>query len=69
VKQSPAREAAATSMRYIYWRGWLRSPCTSIASLAMTIRFLFCHLHSKHFRENGTSRRETWLKSRMAYRS
>ena len=38
VKQSPAREAAATatSMRYIYWRGWLRSPCTSIASLPMT---------------------------------
>ena len=24
--------------------------------LAMTIRFLFCHLHSKYFRENGTTR-------------
>ena len=26
VKQSPAREAVAKSMRYISWRGWLRSP-------------------------------------------
>ena len=36
VKPSPAQEAVAKSMRYITWRGWLRSPCTSIASLPMT---------------------------------
>ena len=41
VKQSPARESVAKSMRYISCRGWLRSPCTGIASLAMTIRFYF----------------------------
>ena len=58
VKQSPAREAVAKSMRYISWRGWLRSPCTSIASLAMTIRFFACHFNSKHFLEIGTTRQD-----------
>ena len=41
LKQSPAREAAAKSMRCIPWRGWLRNPRAITASLAMTIRFFF----------------------------
>ena len=41
VKQSPTRETIPKSMRCISWRGWRRSPCTGIASLATTIRFYF----------------------------
>ncbi|MCG8386677.1 MAG: hypothetical protein MJA30_14100, partial [Cytophagales bacterium] len=33
-------------------------PSTLTASLAKTIRFLFCHPNSKHFRENGTTRHD-----------
>ena len=41
VKRSPARETIPKSMQCISWRGWLRSPCAGIASLAMTIILFF----------------------------